>query len=1357
MLRTSFDLAAQKRRGVILLVVIALLTLFAIVALSFVLYAYSAATSSRNFRDSESLVRPDLDPELLLSYFLGQLIYDIPDDERGIYSGLRGHSLARNMFGQFYRYDPQTRTFNYEVANGNSLNETPYSGTGRLHTASPLNPSDPKPGDFNNPYARDDYELINYTFFSTDGFLRDPERLGAWRISDDATTYEPWRTNPNDPTSVPGPYVGGFNAPYTYPDLNNLFLAVVKAGPLEVDGTRFPEGTLLMPSFHRPWLFRHEALGTLPVGAFDRQNPHWTSPEGKYLSLRPRPIDMGPGFPYPEDEGGDVKNLVGAPGYYDPYTKKIHNNDSIWIDLDFPVMTAPDGRQFKPLFAPLIVDLDNRINLNVHGNLHGFNNAEHASNQGWGPWEVNPAKVLDRNLLEFRNLFSGTRSMNGRYGPIGPPFFPHAANQLAEQLCVPRFYGPIDFDGSQEMANGLPSEQLILPDILYGPYQCFPSVPLGYASPNLPGSEILELTNHPKIYNPFTPFPPDRAFDLSCMEALLRYGDTGSSSFTSDVFHLFPQNFGDANDPGGSTKRRNLVTVRSFDVDRPGVSPYFWPSHLMAYNRYPPQTSALHPSGEAVNFPPLATALPFFDPRDCEFNPGDWRTTAALTGLRRIDLNRYLPDYPVPPSGGYYSPDQVKQFLIAQRARQIFAEEIFDCLVQVTGAGLPQPPDPLDPQRIRFNTWRYLAQLAVNIVDYIDSDDVMTPFNWFTEPATNIKHWVFGTELPRVLLNEAYVERGSFTASAWVELYNPFFTDSALFLDGKAKLDGAYALVITDKNSQLRDSANVWGAPDPQAIKRTLTNFGNLLLFPSDGATAGDNTRGYMVIGPGPLGTTMQPSLARPELIFPLGRGHSPTILLRRLACPYMPWKDNPSSPTYNPFITVDYMEDILVNHSGSDPTPRYAWGRYQPFAATINLPQTGIQLINHTFFSANSPRPTNYDWLVHLDRKLVSPMELMQVSAWKPHELTQQFITGINAEQKFNHRAPWFDEDLPPQTGRSHRLYRALEFLGTRNQTIGMMDVKLPGPEIMLDPMQPQQPIWVPLPVRTGTTSTGGTWRIEKGSSLVIDKFDPLNPPNREEVVRVLDVNQSGFLAVFQRDHLKSCVITPNTISERIPGKININTNWDEETFLALADPYSPQRSNNFTAREIHEIYLKLRKSRTLGTQISLPSGETTVISPETPGKVDRPFRSMATGLARDNQNPVFVPAGLEDTLLRLDPNDPDHRNRLLEIGNQEHPYLRMELMNKIFNNITNRSNVFAVWITVGFFEVTDDRVRPVKLGKEIGRAENRHVRHRMFAIVDRSVLTRNPGPQPRFNLHAPPPANTTTGHPVPYRSIID
>src|SRR3954454_18081234 len=145
------------RRAMILLVVLATLTLLAILGITFVLYASSAADSARLSREAESLHRPDVEPELALSCFLGQLVYDRLEDEGGGYPALRGHSLLGNMYGL------NTESVDGEWTLGD--NYVGYNGTGRLHY----------PGRF----GVDDYYLTNYQYFPGDGFLRDPERYGT--------------------------------------------------------------------------------------------------------------------------------------------------------------------------------------------------------------------------------------------------------------------------------------------------------------------------------------------------------------------------------------------------------------------------------------------------------------------------------------------------------------------------------------------------------------------------------------------------------------------------------------------------------------------------------------------------------------------------------------------------------------------------------------------------------------------------------------------------------------------------------------------------------------------------------------------------------------------------------------------------------------------------------------------------------------------------------------------------------------------------------------------------------------------------------------------------------------------------
>jgi hypothetical protein len=317
-----------------------------------------------------------------------------------------------------------------------------------------------------------------------------------------------------------------------------------------------------------------------------------------------------------------------------------------------------------------------------------------------------------------------------------------------------------------------------------------------------------------------------------------------------------------------------------------------------------------------------------------------------------------------------------------------------------------------------------------------------------------------------------------------------------------------------------------------------------------------------------------------------------------------------------------------------------------------------------HTFGASNSQNTLDqpFDWLVHLDRQLVSPMELLNVSSFKPHELTQQFkyfntMPNINHQVKQGHRAPWYDTVDNGLSGRSALIYRALEYL------------------------------------ETGPLASG--------------------------------VNAGG----------------------RIPGKININALWDPQVFEALCDPQGPTGSIPLTQAQVDALFQAILISRTpnLGTP-----------SPPNPpfGPTDKPFFPLSTGYSQggaagtppDVQYPNGV--SIDYTLLR-------NGGGLFDVPGQTNPYLQKQLLTKIYNNLTTRSNVFAVWLTVGFFEVIDDTTLPVKLGAEIGRAENRQIRRRMFAIVDRSVLTNNPGPQQRFDARQNS-AGTSGARVVPYFSII-
>ncbi len=76
-----------------------------------------------------------------------------------------------------------------------------------------------------------------------------------------------------------------------------------------------------------------------------------------------------------------------------------------------------------------------------------------------------------------------------------------------------------------------------------------------------------------------------------------------------------------------------------------------------------------------------------------------------------------------------------------------------------------------------------------------------------------------------------------------------------------------------------------------------------------------------------------------------------------------------------------------------------------------------------------------------------------------------------------------------------------------------------------------------------------------------------------------------------------------------------------------------------------------------------------------------------------------------------------------------RQHPLYRTEWLQKVMNLTTVRTHQFAVWITVGFFEVvktgTAELGIPDVLGQELGLTAGRNMRYRSFFTLDRTKAT--------------------------------
>lgn len=525
------DVGGIRRRGVVLILALGMLTLFTMIAITLAAISQTEATAAANFKRLEQFgslkldVRPDEVPSLF-RYAVNQLIYDTRNKQ----SAIRGHSLLRDMYGSPEKYSLSGGTFMMEGA-GAELRfrkadaqqlaaalpgglaiptdyQGVYNGTGlflpkRLDLASFMSGSPPaslalSPQEIAMQLA---YQTVPthlgdgaatmlppllFPASSWQSLFGPPNSDGSYATSPGAPVrvwyprfplnytvfdaFNPQLVPPNAPqrfatvtypggrdiepelffasNATPGDPNGfhwfGFDEDYDYPDQNNMFLALERA-----------DGTILIPSFHRPGLITQAAQGLVEIFGLNPANPiplnggaiatvaqlpyvpDWALPiQGTNLRgmvLRPRPAEYDaahvgitapqagsfPSLPsvvpevvtigsqtidlsLPDDI--DQSGFIGdSPLELDVDTDGDGIRDAIWIDLGHPVITVGDV-SFKPLFAFKVIDLDSKINLNVHGNLFRVPNPDptqtmsylmqHSSNSGATPTEINPMHAL---------------------------------------------------------------------------------------------------------------------------------------------------------------------------------------------------------------------------------------------------------------------------------------------------------------------------------------------------------------------------------------------------------------------------------------------------------------------------------------------------------------------------------------------------------------------------------------------------------------------------------------------------------------------------------------------------------------------------------------------------------------------------------------------------------------------------------------------------------------------------------------------------------------------------------------------------------------------------------------------------
>lgn len=204
-----------------------------------------------------------------------------------------------------------------------------------------------------------------------------------------------------------------------------------------------------------------------------------------------------------------------------------------------------------------------------------------------------------------------------------------------------------------------------------------------------------------------------------------------------------------------------------------------------------------------------------------------------------------------------------------------------------------------------------------------------------------------------------------------------------------------------------------------------------------------------------------------------------------------------------------------------------------------------------------------------------------------------------------------------------------------------------------------------------------------------------------------------------------------------REPGLLNINTIFSPNVWRGLINYFPDMTTAPGTPAYFDDMWLSRRGYAAAGLYD---------INNNYPTRFVNPFRSagsahlvppLATAAVLGPPPAGAPPAqrAIDATLLRVSPTAGATEplfgySSAANINNTDrNPAFRYQTIQRLGNLVTTRSNVYAMWITMGFFEVQPwgavDAAHPdgYCLGQELGTDSGEVERHRAFSIVDRSI----------------------------------